>query len=48
MFKLAIEKVTQNFGVETRNDMKFTLKYVTKKRSGFLSRFSLGSGMGGD
>jgi hypothetical protein len=31
MFKAVIEKVTQNFGVETWNDMKLIVKYVTGK-----------------
>ena len=44
--KAAIEKVTQNFGVETRNDMKQTVKHVTGKRSGFVSNYSQGRGMG--
>ena len=39
MFKAANEKVTQNFGAETRNDMKLTVKYVTGKRSGFSFSF---------
>jgi hypothetical protein len=39
VFKAANEKVTQNFVLETRKDLKLTVKHVTRKRSGFVSQF---------
>jgi len=35
VFKAAVERVTQNFGVETRKDMKLTVKYMTGKEVDF-------------